>query len=268
MTNLEYLNLVMESDFPLDEKYDEKCLQKLKTCTKKESNVCMDLIRVYHPSIWRCNVQGHLAPVDAWNDPESMLKVINNRMKYLNTDILSPLNIRAGLSISKIAPKVSIFKPALAKYLIQTYLNDYCTIFDPCSGFSGRMLGALSLNKKYIGQDINSITVCESNQLISDLKLSAEIKLKNSLYDYGEYECLFTCPPYADKKGNMIEIWHQDIEPIGEDEWIETCLKNYKCKAYLFVVGNTERYKDSIVETLSNKSHFSNKKEFVIFIKA
>ena len=66
----------------------------------------------------------------------------------------------------------------------------------------------------------------------------------------------------------MIEIWHQDIEPIGEDEWIETCLKNYKCKAYLFVVGNTERYKDSIVETLSNKSHFSNKKEFVIFIKA
>ena len=65
-----------------------------------------------------------------------MYKVIENRLKYLKED-LSIYNIRAGLSISKKAPKVSVFKPATAKYLIEKYLNEYTEIFDPCCGFSG-----------------------------------------------------------------------------------------------------------------------------------
>ena len=150
----------------------------------------------------------------------------------------------------------------MAKYLINRYLNNFSTIFDPCAGFSGRMLGTVSLGKKYIGQDINSITVKEANNLINDFCFTDAIyNLKDSIYDTGNYECLFTCPPYGDK-----ENWHQDIEILSADEWIQTCLTNFNCKAYLFVVDKTTLFKNYIVEELKNKSHFGTNTEYVIYI--
>ena len=50
------------------------------------------------------------------------------------------------------------------------------------------------------------------------------------------------------------------------DDWIDLCLKQYKCREYLFVVDKTEKYKANIVETIDNKSHFSKNKEYVIWI--
>ncbi len=203
---------------------------------------------------------GHKAPCDAWYDDEQLYKTIENRLKYKG-DNLTPMDIVNGFSISKLAPKVSLFRPATAKYIIKKYLNNFDTIFDPCAGFSGRMLGACAANKKYIGYDINSITVEESNKLKNLLKLDAEIYCKDSLYIKETHECLFTCPPYGNK-----ENWHQDIEVLSADEWIETCLKNFKCKKYLFVVDKTDKYKNYIVDNISNKSHFANNSELVILI--
>lgn len=260
-----YLDLVMESDFPIEHysmEYLLNVFDKLKnTDTAKTSNTGSEIVRNYHPSIWRCNIKDHLAPIDAWNNPEIMYRVILNRLKYLNREDLTLFNIRSGLTISKIAPKVSIFRPALAKYLLKKYLNEYNVVFDPCAGFSGRLLGTMALNKYYIGQDINSITVRESNDLIKDFNFNAEIHLNDSIYDSGVYDCLFTCPPYGDK-----EVWHQDIEILPTDEWIETCLRNFKCEKYLFVVDNTEKYKDFIVEDIVNKSHMSKNTEKVLLI--
>lgn len=261
-----YLKLISENTFPYRSFSEEQIKSDFKNlknrAQKVSSNTGLKIIENYHPSIWRCNVRNYLSPVDAWNDLEIMEKVVTNRIKYLGTDELSIFNIRAGLSIGKFAPKVSVFRPATAKYLIKKYLDTYNTIFDPCSGFSGRLIGACSLEKNYIGQDINSITVKESNKLIQDLNLSAKVILKNSLYNTGKYDCLFTCPPYGEK-----ENWHQEIEILSADEWIATCLQNFDCNEYLFVVDNTERYKDYIVETLENKSHFNTNYEKVILIK-
>ena len=79
----------------------------------------------------------------------------------------------------------------------------------------------------------------------------------------GEYESLFTCPPYGGK-----EHWNKDNDEIEKtcDEWIELCLNKYKCKKYLFVVDETEKYKNYIVETIENKSHFGSNFEYVILI--
>lgn len=259
-----YLNLALETNFPYDNFTDvelTKDYKSLKKSNNKNSNSGLKIVRQFHPSIWRCNRHGYKSPVDAWNDPEIMYKVIENRLKYLKED-LSVYNIRAGLSISKKAPKVSVFKPAAAKYLIEKYLNEYAEIFDPCCGFSGRMLGACILGKRYIGQDINSVTIKESNEIKDYFKLDANIRVNDSIYDSGEYECLFTCPPYGNK-----ENWHQEIEVLSADEWIDVCLKNYKCKAYLFVVDKTEKYKNFAVEEFKNKSYLNENSEQIVFIK-
>ena len=260
---------VLSSEFPYPV-YKDEVLNKSYTNLQKsdggKGNTALDIVRHFHHSIWSCNVNGHESPLEAWSDPDLVLKVVRNRLHYRKNKDLTLTDILGGFSITKIAPKVSIFRPALAKYLIKKYLNEYSTIFDPCAGFSGRMLGTCSLGKHYIGQDCNYTTINEACQLKDNFNLSAELYHKNSIYTTGECECLFTCPPYMTKKGDMLEIWNEEIEPLSEDEWIDVCLKNYKCKKYLFVVGNTEKYKDNIVEVLTNKSHFSNKKEYVILI--
>ena len=236
---------------------------------KQRALVGLRLVEHFHPSIWACNVKNRLSPLEAWQHPDILEKVALNRSKYLRKDIadLSVFDIRNGLTVSKIAPRVSVFSPVMAKYLISKYLNEYKSIFDPCAGFSGRMLGALSLNKPYFGQDINSITVDESRQLYAFLSSRAKIanavlRLNDSLYGTGEYECLFTCPPYADK-----ENWHQDIEVFTAEDWIDICLKNFKCKAYLFIVDDAGKYSRFIVEQLRHKSHFATSVEYAVLIK-
>ena len=67
--------------------------------------------------------------------------------------------------------------------------------------------------------------------------------------------------PYNDK-----EIWGEENKFLSCDDWIDECLKRFSCKKYLFVVDETEKYKDSIVEVLENKSHLSTNNEYVVLI--
>ena len=102
----------------------------------------------------------------------------------------------------------------------------------------------------------------ESKEIISYLKLqNVDVKQADSIAAQGSYESLFTCPPYEDK-----ESWNDNDTCKTCDEWVELCMKNYDCKCYLFVVDDTIKYKDYIVETLENKSHFGVNYEYVLKI--
>ena len=221
------------------------------------------LIRHFHKSIYYASKKGKLSPFDAWKDKALIKKSAINRLKYIGR--CTPHDIIQGFNVASIAPKISVFKPTLAKRLIQKYLDGYYEIFDPFSGFSGRLIGSQNCNKKYIGQDINETHVSESNEIIAYKNYTnATVNLQDILTDTPyDYECLFTCPPYGGK-----EHWNQNNDEIEKscDDWIDICLEKYKCKKYLFVVDKTEKYKDKIVETITNKSHFGTNRELVILI--
>lgn len=221
------------------------------------------LLLNFHKSIWDGHKRGKPSPIEAWSNDELLKNAIKNRIIYKGHD-LDPSKVLNGLWVSGIAPRVSIFNPNLAKYIIYKYLNDFSVIFDPCSGYSGRLLGALSLNKKYIGQDINCTTINESNQLIKFLNSSdAIVSCCDSTSSSGNYECMFTCPPYSSK-----EVWKDTgCNIYSADQWIKLLLEKYKCKKYVFVVDETYEYKEFIVETLTNKSHFGINTEYIIVIE-
>lgn len=48
--------------------------------------------------------------------------------------------------------------------------------------------------------------------------------------------------------------------------WIAQCITRYDCKKYLFVVDSSERYKDYIIDEITNSSHFGNRKEYIVLI--
>ena len=262
----EWLNTILQNmptEFPYPE-YDDKRLMTDWNHLQHwdwnpHSRVGISIVNNYHKHIWQSRVGNNLSPVECWQNKELLMQAIKNRVIYSST--LSSQAIAAGFNICKIAPKVSVFNPMLAKHIVKSYLSDYETVFDPFSGFSGRMLGTCACDKKYIGQDINEIHVKESNEIIDKLKLNAVILQKDIFESTGEYDCLFTCSPYCLK-----EIWNEHETNKSCDEWIDECLKRFKCKRYVFVVDKTEKYKDKIVEEISNKSHFSNAKEYIIVI--
>ena len=253
----------LPKEFPFP-KYDDKRLQKdwnhlQEWEWNKNSYVGSSIVRHFHESIWEAHVGKNISPVECWNNKELLEKTVKNRMIYSSR--LSSQSIVDGFNICKIAPKVSVFNPMLAKYLIKTYLNEFSEVFDPFSGFSGRMLGCCALGKKYVGQDINTKHVIESNRIIDYLRLNASVKEQDIFIDQGEYECLFTCPPYGLK-----EIWNEHETNYTCDMWIAQCITRYDCKKYLFVVDSSERYKDYIIGEITNSSHFGNRKEYIVLI--
>lgn len=218
------------------------------------------IITNYHKSIWKCHLKNKKSPYDAWYDKKLLRKCIENRFIYKS--VLSTQNVLNGFNICKLAPRISLFNPNISKYIVKKYLNEFNEVFDPFSGYSGRMLGVCACGKQYIGQDINETTINESEQIIKDFELNAKVYNQDIFNSNGNYECLFTCPPYNDK-----ENWCQTIKNLSCDEWIDICLNNFNCKKYIFIVDETKKYKDNIIEIINNKSHFNENNEKVILIE-
>ena len=164
----------LPKEFPYYE-YSEERMRKdyEKLCTyndiKKNSRLGDSIISNFHRSIYDAHISTKPSPKEAWNNRELLEKCVRNRFIYSSN--LSSHSILQGFNVCKIAPKVSVFSAPLARRLIQTYLDKYNQIFDPFSGFSGRMLGACSLDKSYIGQDINVSHIKESKQIAEFLGL-------------------------------------------------------------------------------------------------
>lgn len=219
------------------------------------------IIQNFHRSIYDARVGNYVSPVEAWYNDNLLKKVILNRLIYKNE--VDPFKILKGFNISKICPRVSVFNPVLAKHLIVTYLNEFSSVFDPFSGFSGRLIGCLSLGKRYVGQDLNEHAIKESNQIIDflDAHDRAQVTQKNILEDSGQYDCLLTCPPYSSK-----EHYSDEIEFKSCDEWISYILDTYICKKYVFVVDETNKYQKYVTESIRSTSHFSKVLEQVIVI--
>lgn len=250
-------------------KYDDKRMHKDYEALCKynavkytpTSQLGNSIIDNFHLSLYDAHVGNYTSPKTAWNNDTLLKKVIANRLIYKNN--VDPHKILKGFNISKICPCVSKFNPVLARYLILKYLDKYNYVFDPFSGFSGRLLGTLSCNKHYIGQDLNENAVDESNQIIKFLNAAenAEITVKDILQSQGKYECLLTCPPYYTK-----ETYNKEDVFKTCDEWIAECLQRFDCNRYVFVVDQTFKYKNYIVEEIKHTSHLTKTKEQVIVI--
>ena len=276
---------IQDIEFPYQNITYDECINEfnLLVNTNKSIKKASSIIKKFHKSIIYANRNGRLSPYNGWQEIKSdfnkFKRLYINRIiysdfykknyQYMLRGIMNESIYRRGMDAGKIYPTVSYFKPTLAKYIINKYLNEFDTIFDPFSGYSGRLLGAMSLNKNYIGYDLSSITVSESNEIINFIsstlnkKYNVNIQCKNSINETGEFDCLFTCPPY-----DNIEEWiESNIEYHTCDDWIDICLNNFKCKKYVFVVDdNIIKYKKYITEEFENKSHLGKNKEYIIVI--
>ena len=120
---------------------------------------------------------------------------------------------------------------------------------------------------KEIGFDYRQVDyACNTDEMFVVLYFeNSNIYVRDILKEFQTecYNALFTCPPYGGK-----EHWNENNDEVEKtcDEWIELCLNKFDCQKYLFVVDQTIKYKENIVQCLEKNSHFGNRKEYVILI--
>ena len=271
----------------------EKCVNEILSLVTQTKSIktISPTIKKFHTSMIKANREGKLSPFDGWNlmkiSKPSFDKFYENRlrcsdwfkekkganMEHLHNGYVPDFIYGIGLTTSGKYPIVTYFKPHLAKYLCEKYLGSYDTVFDPFSGYSGRMMGVLCSGKNYIGRDLCVESVDESKEIWKFMEPIIKNKMKwevtcdlgvaDACTNSGEYECLLTCSPY----GN-IEQW-QGVKSLGYscDKWIDICLKNYDCQKYVFVTDDViGKYRGYIAEDLENTSHWGSNTEHVIVI--
>jgi predicted DNA-binding protein YlxM (UPF0122 family) len=201
------------------------------------SNLGNYICKVFCHSFYKSKSKYGKSIIEVFEDDELLMKVVRNRLgldwkKEPEFFDISFKNIIIGMRSSGAASHITMFKPTIAKYIVEKYSNIGDTVYDYSAGFGGRMLGACSAQRKYIGTD--PLTHKELKRMRDFLKLqnctilgdpSETVRLnKNSI------DLAWSSPPYFD-----IEIYSEDsaqaynngIEYFINTYWEQT-LRNVK----------------------------------------
>lgn len=156
-------------------------------------------------------------------------KYWKDRRKYwLSMGIQSELGREENLlSLSELLQlkqkSTSIFDPVLCEVMYRWFTGEGDTIFDPFAGGSVRGIVASKTNRNYIGTDIREEQVLsniEQSKQLCDNYIPEWICSDALDWDGGEYDFLFTCPPYY-----SLEVYSEletDLSTMTDEQFEKT----------------------------------------------
>ena len=133
---------------------------------------------------------------ELWNNQEIKNKLIENRRKYLNKELITDIEYLNGFKRSFIYYGYSHFNPLWFKWFIKEYNCKIC--YDPCGGWGHRLLGS-NLLEKYIYNDINKEIFNNVNRIIEYFNIKNTICYNNDCNEFipnENFDSMFTFPPY------------------------------------------------------------------------
>lgn len=198
------------------------------------TNVCRYFCRSFF------NATDTKAPtmMELFNNDEKLRKTIRNRLglDWLESDGKGPgvnesfnLSFRMliqGFRSQRLTATISMFKPNIAKYLCTKYSNVGDTVGDYSCGFGGRLLGAMSCQRKYIGTDPLTTEELEVMAKFYNFKDYTLIKSGSENYrgDPNSVDLYYSSPPYWSQ-----EVYSKDSTQAynqGEDYFYNIYWKN------------------------------------------
>lgn len=206
---------------------------------------------------YNVSVNGCPSCFDAFNNEKIRWDMIKNRIKYVG-GFIAAKQILTALNVTRKAKQPSWFSLTFARDILSKYSNSD-VIVDPFAGWGTRYDASVALNKTYIGCDLNSELV-EWHQ-----KLGRSITLHDARQFKYDGECnVFICPPYRDTE---IYFKGQDVTTT-ECQWLDIVRKNVpNASRYIMVCKAVDpQYRQYIVETKENKSHFGKNTEYVLVV--
>lgn len=205
----------------------------------------MKLCQQFCSNFWHIENDKGLSFDKAWHDYETMDRVREWGLKGMSNLWMSW--IRRAIFLTAGLPNSSFYRPHFAKQITEMTGKKRGTLFDPCMGWGGRMLGTIANDWNYISCDPNTETYNNVNHILNFIKQKSildfpEVILHNipaenfDFQNQSKVDVVLTSPPYFN-----LEVYNQDENQsynkynnydLWRDNWyvplIQNCLSILK----------------------------------------
>lgn len=184
------------------------------------------------PNRYRAVSKGKVSAYEAWHDDVKLRAAI--RFQLAHGDPVLAKRVLWAVCLEQRTP--SVFRPTVAKWVYETYCPPGGTVWDPCSGYGGRVLGAVAAGVRYVGTDVEPETVVGNRRLAELLGAGEHVTLHQcgaEEFDPPAVDLVFTSPPYLDRErySNLDEqSWRKHGSVLGA--WVDGFLRPVIKRAY------------------------------------
>jgi 16S rRNA G966 N2-methylase RsmD len=172
----------------------------------RSSNIGLGLVNSFHPQMWQVVCHGHTkAPIDHFNDDATLRKLLEKVIAiWPDCSCWRAYRLRSMLCVYS-GGRVSNFRPTASKAIIDKFSKRGDLVLDFCAGYGGRFLGAVSMDRHYVGVDASTTQISANRQLHTAImeyaKGTAEFH-HSCAEDFlptmssKSFDLIFTSPPY------------------------------------------------------------------------
>jgi len=161
----------------------------------RSSNAGLKLANAFQPLMWRTRVSRYLSPMDVFKNDDLLRRAILRSLTIWPGRFGANAScLRRILKTFSSTASVSNYRPAVAKAVISRYSRHKSIVVDFSAGYGGRLLGALALERRYIGIEVNKIQVHGYRRMRRAL-LDAGFQLPESRFLRGRAESVLAKIP-------------------------------------------------------------------------
>jgi hypothetical protein len=194
----------------------------------------MKLCQHYFPNFWEIEDSKGKSFAKAWQDP-----IVMDRVRLWGLSGMSNLWlswIRRAVYMAAGLPNSSFYRPHFAKQITRMTGKMEGTLFDPCAGWAGRLLGTVANGWDYIACEPNKETFDGIQNVLNLIQSDCDVKVYNipaEQFDFAsqqKVDVILTSPPYFN-----LEVYNQDSTQsyhkyneytVWRDQWLEPLIVN------------------------------------------
>lgn len=201
------------------------------------SGTGLRLANYFHPQMWHVRCTRYFSPHETFSNPVQLRAAIAKSMRiWPDRHGARGATIRRMIRSFSNTVGVSNFRPTAARAIIHRYSPPRGRVLDFSAGYGGRLLGALSLGRRYFGIDPSGAQVRGLREMSEvcmhlfpgggECRISlgpAEDLLPK--YKKNTFDLVFSSPPYFDRERYGEEAEQSFIRYPVFDLWLESFLR-------------------------------------------
>ena len=212
----------------LDKDWKDLCKwQSTDNHINSTSRLGMKLCEHFNPNFYDIESATGTSFKSLWK-AENLEKILRWNRKSHSTPYLSEL--KRGIYFCCGLTKNTMYRPQMMKLACMHYKPDI--VLDPCAGWGGRMLGAVSYGAQYIAFEPNTQTYANLQKMAAFLGIQNYVTLicddarNMKKYNLPKVGLVLTSPPYFD-----LEVYtHESTQSINTTPTYQDWADNFLCE--------------------------------------